>query len=65
MLHQLDHSPEIRLFGFKDHDTRVETVWPAAIGTGREAIREGEELGERAEGQDVGIEVDDLAVFAF
>lgn len=63
-LHQSHHPLEILLPRprSENHHSRVKTIWPAGIWAGGEPVREEKEVCERAEGEDVGVEVDEFVV---
>jgi hypothetical protein len=61
VLQCISQSLPITLSGPNDHDTRVETVWPARIGACGQRVRVCccEQVGQGAEGEHIGIKVDD------
>lgn len=59
-LRQGKESVEVAHIGFQGEHAAIEAIWPSDVWDGREGVGEVEELVWSAEGDDVGIEVDEM-----
>lgn len=50
--------------GGKYHDTRIEYVRPAHVWDGREFVREGKQVRNRSNGEDIGVEENQFGILS-